>query len=123
LEIVDIVLRLLAVSVVHRVMINNVGHQAGDVCFNAPTLAYLMEHCQSLKCLSLVDLEMDENHCRVLGAYSRPDLEIVLTRCRIIDAELSGLADVLEAIRDRSSFIVVLLTTLSSRMGCAKAVA
>jgi hypothetical protein len=82
LEICDIVLRLLAVSVVHSVII--------DECFcddaaliNAPALAYLMEQCQSLKFLTLVDLEIDENHCRVLGDYSRPDLEIVLADCNL----------------------------------------
>jgi hypothetical protein len=28
-----------------------------------------MEQCQSLKVLTFMYLEMDENHCRVLGAY------------------------------------------------------
>jgi hypothetical protein len=51
--------------------------------------------CQSLKFLSLQDLEIDENHCRVLGDYSRPDLEIVLQRCKITNAGSKALAEVL----------------------------
>jgi hypothetical protein len=45
---------------------------------NAPTLACLMEHCQSLKVISLKSQEMNEDHCRVVGGYSSSDLEIVL---------------------------------------------
>jgi hypothetical protein len=94
LEICDVVLRLLAVSVVHAVMITNWRYL--DIFINAPTLAYLMEHCQSLKFLSLKNLEMDENHCRVLGDYSRPGLEIVLDGCNITSAGASALVEVLE---------------------------
>jgi hypothetical protein len=54
-----------------------------------------MEHCQSLKVLSLNDLEMDENHCRMLGAHSRPDLEIALTGCEIVGAGTRALMEVL----------------------------
>jgi hypothetical protein len=54
-----------------------------------------MEQCQSLKVLTLMHLEMDENHCRVLGAYSRPDLEIVMERCKITSAGAVTLAEVL----------------------------
>jgi hypothetical protein len=54
-----------------------------------------MEQCQSLKVLTLYQLEMDEDHCRVLGAYSRPDLEIVLIRCEITSAGTSALAEIL----------------------------
>jgi hypothetical protein len=75
LEICDIVLRLLAVSVVHSASLSS----WSSTSINAPTLAYLMEQCRSLKLLSLSGLEMDEDHCRVLGAYSRPGLEIELT--------------------------------------------
>jgi hypothetical protein len=84
LEISDIVLRLLAVSVVHEVILNKWRSRNGLI--NAPTRAYLMEQCQSLTFLSSQYLQMDENHCRVLGAYSRPDLEIVLENCTISDA-------------------------------------
>jgi hypothetical protein len=55
----------------------------------------MMEQCQSLKVLSLVDLKMDENHCRVLGAYSRPALEISLVGCTITSAGAITLAEVL----------------------------
>jgi hypothetical protein len=92
-EICDIVLRLLAVSVVHSIRLTNLS--STDLCINAPTLAYLMEKCQSLKFLSLKILEMDEDQCRVLGDYSRPDLEIVLDHCKITSAGASTLAEVL----------------------------
>jgi hypothetical protein len=94
LEICDVVVRLLAVSVVHAVNINQCSCPDGRF-INAPTLAYLMEQCQSLKFLSLKDLKLDENHCRVLGTYSRPDLEIVLKHCTITSAGASALAEVL----------------------------
>jgi hypothetical protein len=89
LEICDIVVRLLAVSVVHSVCLSH------NTSISAPTLAYLMEHCQSLKVLTLNRLEMDEDHIRALGAYSRPDLEIVLDGCRITSAGASTLVEVL----------------------------
>jgi hypothetical protein len=88
LEICDVVVRLLAVSVLHRAFLNG-------PYINAPTLEYLMQHCQSLKVLSLVDLEMDEDIIRVLGAYSRPDLEIELVSCKTTSAGASALAEVL----------------------------
>jgi hypothetical protein len=62
---------------------------------NAPTLAYLMEQCQSLNVLSFNNLEIDENQCRVLGAYSRPDLEIILISCKLTSAGASALAEIL----------------------------
>jgi hypothetical protein len=89
LEICDIVVRLLAVSVVHSVCLSH------NTSISAPTLAYLMEHCQSLKVLTLKDSEIDEDHIRVLGTYSRPDLEIVLTRCAITSVGTSALVEVL----------------------------
>jgi hypothetical protein len=92
LEIGDIVLRLLSVSVVHSVDIENLSPGA---CITAPTLAYFMEQCQSLKVLTFEDLEMDENHCRELGTYSRPDLEIVLHRCQITSAGANAFAEIL----------------------------
>jgi hypothetical protein len=94
LEICDVVVRLLAASVVHSVVLDNWGSRDG-VLINAPTLAYLMEHCQSLKDLSLWLQKMDDDHCRVLGAYSRPDLEIELQYCAISSAGARALAEVL----------------------------
>jgi hypothetical protein len=62
LEIVDVVVRLLAASDVHSVRLSH--WNSPGVFINAPTLAYLMEQCQSLKFLTMVNLEMDEDHCR-----------------------------------------------------------
>jgi hypothetical protein len=96
LEISDVVTRLLAASVVHSVLLKSWNSRDGAL-INAPTLAYLMEQCQSLKVLELVGLEcLDENHCRVLGTYSRPDLEITLDQCSFTSAGLSALVAVLE---------------------------
>jgi hypothetical protein len=94
MEICDVVLRLLAVSAVHRVTISK-RNSPDLVLINAPSLEGLMEQCQSLKFLLLKNLEMDENHCRVLGAYSRPDLEILLIHCELTSAGACALADVL----------------------------
>jgi hypothetical protein len=96
LEICDVVLRLLAASVVHSVIIQHYCSHDG-VFINAPTLAYLMEQCKSLKVLSLTDLDMNESHSRVLGSFSRPDLEITLYRCKITRAGTSALAEVLRS--------------------------
>jgi hypothetical protein len=97
LELCDVVLRLLAASVVHSVTLGNAlnSYDDADTLIIALTLAHLMEHCQSLKCLSLMNLEMDENHCRVLGGYSRPGLEIVLISCKLNSAATSALVEVL----------------------------
>jgi hypothetical protein len=93
-EICDIVFRLLAASVVHSVTLYKWGLR--DVApISAPSLACLMEQCQSLKSLLFEDLEMDENHCRVLGGYSRPGLEIVLRGCKLTSAGTSTLAEIL----------------------------
>jgi hypothetical protein len=59
-EIVDVVLRLLAVSVVHSLLIERLSPPG----INAPTLAYLIEQCQSLETLTLKNLVMDEDHVR-----------------------------------------------------------
>jgi hypothetical protein len=93
LEMCDVILRLLAVSVVHSVHLIARGYN--DASINAPSLGYLMEQCLSLKFLILENQKMDENHCRVLGAFSRPDLEIVLDRCAITSTGTSALAEVL----------------------------
>jgi hypothetical protein len=95
LEICDVILGLLAASVVHSVILRH-WNRRGNVTVNAPALAHLMEQCKSLKVLTLHNLEMDENHCRVLGAYSRPDLDIVLNSCKLTRDGTSALAEVLE---------------------------
>jgi hypothetical protein len=93
LEICDVVLRLLAVSVVHSVRLTD--WSCPDFFINAPAFAYLMEMCESLEFLLLNNLEMDEDHCRVLGTYSRPGLKIVLDFCRFTSAGASALSEVL----------------------------
>jgi hypothetical protein len=94
LGICDVVLRLLAASAVHSVILHKRGSLDG-VLINTTSLAYLMEHCQSLKTLTLAQLVLDENHCRVLGVYSRPGLEIELKHCKLTSAVTSALAEVL----------------------------
>jgi hypothetical protein len=94
LEIVDVVLRLLAVSAVHSLILRRWSYRDG-AWINASTLAYLLEQCQSLNALALKYLEMNEDHCRSLGTHPRPDLEIVLFNCKISDAGARALAEVL----------------------------
>jgi hypothetical protein len=94
LEICNVVLRLLAASVVHSAILNQWSSLDGAL-IDAASLAYLMEQCQSLKVLTLVDLVLDENHCRVLGDYSRPDLEIKVINCKLTSAGANALAEVL----------------------------
>jgi hypothetical protein len=93
-EIFDIVLRLLAASVVHSVILDKVISLAG-ASINAPAFAYLMEQCQNLNVSTLKEIDLDEDHCRVIGAYSRPDLEIEMIRCKLTSAGSSALAEVL----------------------------
>jgi hypothetical protein len=93
-EICDVVLRLLAASVVHSVTISQ-WTSLYTRLINAASLAYLMEQCQSLKALTLQRLALDENQIRVLGTCSRPDLEICLRYCRIAGAAAEALAEVL----------------------------
>jgi hypothetical protein len=95
LEICDVVLRLLAASVVRSVILSE-WRCPRNILINATSLAYLMEQCQSLKALTLEEIALDENHCRALGAYSRPDLEIMLTKCAITSDGTSALAEVLK---------------------------
>jgi hypothetical protein len=86
---------LLAASVVHSVILDEWSFHDGAL-INAPTLAYLMEQCQSLNVLILGNVEaLDEDHCRVLGSYSRPGLEIKLICCKLTSAGASALAEVL----------------------------
>jgi hypothetical protein len=94
LEVCDAVLRLLATSVVHSVYLYNRSSPDG-AWINAPTLAYLMEQCQTLKVLTLTDLNVDENHCRVLGTFSKPGLEIELIRCKLTSVAAAVLAQIL----------------------------
>jgi hypothetical protein len=94
LEICDIVVRLLAASVVHSVSLFNL-NVSDTISINTTSLAYLMEQCHSLKSLTLVNLDMDENHCRVLDSYSKPGLEMVLNYCGFTSAGASTLVDVL----------------------------
>jgi hypothetical protein len=91
-EICDVVLRLLAVSVVHSVSLNNFEY-LDDVLINVPTLAHLLEQCRSLKALSFDNIALNENHCRVLDTYSRPDLDIVLNVCNLTIAGTSALTE------------------------------
>jgi hypothetical protein len=91
LEICDVILRLLAASVVHSLILYGVTSRVGDgALINAPTLSYLMEHCPGLKLLSFENIEMDENHFTVLGAYSRPDLEIKMSMCKLLTSAGAG---------------------------------
>jgi hypothetical protein len=118
LEICDVVLRLLTASVVHSVVLGQWSHRGG-VLIKAPTLAYLMEHCQSLKVLTLEFLYLDENHCRVLGAHPRPGLEIELICGKLTSSGASAFWQrSLETIRVRPHLILVVLTIFFSRMGC-----
>jgi hypothetical protein len=96
LEICDVVLRLLAASVVHSVILGDEGGgRLGEFLINAPAVGYLLEQCQSLKSLKLMNLTLDENHCRVLGGCSRPGLEIEVTGCKFTSAGTSALAEIL----------------------------
>jgi hypothetical protein len=94
LEICDVVLRLLAVSVVHSVEMSP-WNSPDDASINTTSLAYLMEHCQSLAALTLEKITLDEDHFRALGDFSKPGLEIILVRCKITWAGASALAEVL----------------------------
>jgi hypothetical protein len=93
-EICDVVIRLLAATVVHSVILYELTSR-DDTSFNAAALAYLMQQCQSLKALTIQNLKIDENQCRELGAYSRPGLEIRLISCKLTSAGTSALAEVL----------------------------
>jgi hypothetical protein len=102
LEIRDVVLRLLAASVVNSVLLAGWTLSDGFALFNASpplpssSLAYIMEQCQSLKALTLQNVNaLDEDQIRVLGTCSRPGLEIELIRCELTRAGTSALAEVL----------------------------
>jgi hypothetical protein len=97
-EVCDVVLRLLAVSTVHTVILSNWdGPSSASIYTN--TFAFMMEQCQSLRALTFGNGEamvtLSEDHCGVLGANSRPGLEIELKQCQIPDAAAIVLAQVL----------------------------
>jgi hypothetical protein len=92
-EIVDVVLRVLAASVVHSLEFFD--SCLGDASTNATRLAYLMQQCQGLKALTLGSIALDEDCIRALGNFSRPGREIELSHCRITGAAATVLAQVL----------------------------
>jgi hypothetical protein len=92
-EICDVVLRLLAASVVRSVLILKGTHEEHFI--NGPTLAYMMEQCQSLKTLTLMQIALNEDHCRALGAYSRSGLEIELKSCKLTSTGTSAFVEML----------------------------
>lgn len=65
------------------------------VFINSTSLAYLMEHCQSLKALALRERALDDANFRALGDFSKPGLEIELKYCRIVGIGAEALAEVL----------------------------
>jgi hypothetical protein len=94
LEICNVVLRLLAASVVHSVTLHNWYHR-DTASINFASLAYLVEQCQSLKILKLLNIEMDESQIGVLRTFSRPDLKIELIDCKLTSTGTRALAEVL----------------------------
>jgi hypothetical protein len=92
-EICDVVLRLLAASFVHSLLIIKLTHEEHFI--NGPTLAYMMEQCPSLKILTLQQMALNEDHCRALGACSRPGLEIELKTCKLTSAGTSAFVEML----------------------------
>jgi hypothetical protein len=83
-EICDVFRRLLLADVreVHELDLRYYSHR-DETFFDAATLAYLVDQCQSLKALKLEKVALDENHFRVLGDFSKPGLIIELTHCQI----------------------------------------
>jgi hypothetical protein len=114
-EICDVLILLLAASVVRSVIIDKWNPLQG-LLINAPTLEYMMKQCQSLKVLKLHSLVLDEIHCRVLMSRS------YWTTVNLRTLEQMLWQRPLDAIRARPSFIIVRLIILSSRMGCVEAV-
>jgi hypothetical protein len=94
-EISDVVLRLLAARAVHSVILGELISRDDNAWINAPTLAYFMEQCQSLRALTLQNIGINEERMRVLGTYSRPDLEIELALCDFTNAGTRALVEVL----------------------------
>jgi hypothetical protein len=95
LEIWDVVLRVLAASLVRSVILSS-WRCPGSISIDASSLAYLMGQCQSLRALTLQDFgALDEDEIGVLGAFSRPGLDIALIHCKLTSAGTSALAEVL----------------------------
>jgi hypothetical protein len=94
LEICDVVLRLLAASVVHSVTVHSWSSRH-TFYINSASLTSLMQHCQSLNTLTFEEISFKVEHCLVLGDFSRPGLEIVLIRCTPTTAGTRALAEVL----------------------------
>jgi hypothetical protein len=97
-EIVDIIRRLLLADVsevneLEFILCTTIVHD--ERFFNAASLANLMEQCQSLKTLTLEQIDLDEDCIRVLGDFSRPGLEIELRHCIITGAAATVLTWVL----------------------------
>jgi hypothetical protein len=68
-EICNVVLRLLAVSTVHSVLLDNMG-PSDNLAIKAPSLGHFMEQCQSLKTLSLVHLNSLQEDQIIRGQVS-----------------------------------------------------
>jgi hypothetical protein len=96
LEIMDVVSRLLMANV-SEIYELELMHPCcyGEVFFNAPSFAHLVEQCQSLRALTLNGITLDEDHCRLLGNISKPGLEIELKVCAIEGAAADALVEVL----------------------------
>jgi hypothetical protein len=94
LEICDVVLRLLAASVVHSVTVHSWSSRH-TFYINSASLTSLLQSCQSLETLTFEQISFKAEHCRALGDFSRPGLEIVLIRCTPTTAGTSALAEVL----------------------------
>jgi hypothetical protein len=96
-EICDIVVRLLAASVVHALLVRLSSWTSPGLFINAPTLEYLMEQCQSLQILSFKHLKMDEHIIRVLGGssgYRQVKVDSIAVRhmCRVDQARATDVA-------------------------------
>jgi hypothetical protein len=95
LEICNVVLRLVAASDVHFVYLDN-RKSPEFLLMDALALAYLLEQCQSLKYLKLIQLTLDENHCRALsGSRDRTDIELIGCKLKLTSAETFALVKVL----------------------------
>jgi hypothetical protein len=94
LEICDVVLGLLAASVVHSVTVHSWSSRH-NFSVNSASLTFLMQNCQSLKILKMEQMAFKAEHCLALGDFSRPGLEIVLIRCTPATAGTNALAEVL----------------------------
>jgi hypothetical protein len=95
-EIANVVLRLLASSVLHSVILDS-WYPLDGALINAASVANLMEQCHSLKVLTLKKIYLDGDNIRVLGDYSNPGLENKLDQCQITGTAATVLAQVLRS--------------------------